>query len=75
MERKIFKIEIEEILQKVYDIEATSVEEAINIAEEKYHNEEYVLDYNSLQETNFREFKDNLVKDSVSHIHNQREAR
>ena len=32
---KTYKIEVEEIMQNVYDIEANSLEEAINIAEEK----------------------------------------
>lgn len=56
--KKIYQIEIEEILQNVYEIEADSVEEALDIAEERYRNLDYVLDYNCLQETNFREYKD-----------------
>ena len=55
--KKTFKIEIEEVLQDVYEIEASSIDEAIDIAEERYRNSEYVLDYNSLKETNFREYK------------------
>lgn len=68
---KTYKIEVEEILQNVYDIEANSLEEAIDIAEEKYHNEEIVLDYNTLKETNFREYKDELEKDKPKN--NERE--
>ena len=52
---KTYKIEVEEIMQNVYDIEANSLEEAINIAEEKYRNQKIVLDYNALKETNFGE--------------------
>lgn len=59
---RIYKIEVEEILQNVYDIEANSLEEALDIAEEKYKNEEIILDYESLKETNYREFKDVLSK-------------
>ena len=60
--KKIFKVEIEEVLQDVYEIEAESIEEAIDIAEEKYRNSEFVLDYNSLKETNFREYKTEVRK-------------
>lgn len=69
---KTYKIEVEEILQNVYDIEANSLEEAIDIAEEKYHNEEIVLDYNTLKETNFREYKDELEKDKPKNKERER---
>ena len=42
---KEYEIEIEETLQKVVKIKANSLNEAINIAKEKYSNEEYILDY------------------------------
>lgn len=54
--RKIYHVEIEEILQDVYDIEANSYEEAEEIARERYRNEEYILEAETLKETNFREF-------------------
>lgn len=54
--RKIYHVEIEEILQNVYDIEANSYEEAEEIARERYRNEEYILEAETLKETNFREF-------------------
>jgi hypothetical protein len=54
---KKFKIEIEEILQNVYEVEANSLEEAISIIQEKYKNCEIVLDPETIKETNFREFK------------------
>ena len=41
---KIYEIEIEETLQKVVKIEANSIDEAIDIAKEKYSNQEYILD-------------------------------
>lgn len=69
---KTYKIEVEEILQNVYDIEANSLEEAIDIAEEKYHNEEIVLDYNTLKETNFREYKDELEKEKPKNKERER---
>jgi hypothetical protein len=60
---KTYKIEIEELLQHVYDIEANSLDEAINIAKEKYSKEEYVLDYQDHKGTEFREYKDEILKE------------
>lgn len=60
---KVYHIEVEEILQNVYDIEANSLDEAIEIAEEKYHNQEIVLAPETIKETNFREYKDEVIKD------------
>lgn len=62
---KIYNIEIEETLQKVVKIEANSLEEAIQIADERYSNEEYVLDYQDYKGTEFREYKDEIVKDKI----------
>lgn len=60
---KVYHIEVEEILQNVYDIKANSLEEALDIVEEKYNNQEIVLDYNCLKETNYREFEDTTLKE------------
>lgn len=54
---KKFKIEVEEILQNVYEVEANSLEEAISIVHEKYKNCEIELVAEDLKEVNFREFK------------------
>ena len=59
---KVYEIEIEEILQKVVKVEANSLEEAIDIAREKYSNEEYVLDYQDYKDNEFREYKDEVIK-------------
>lgn len=60
---KNYKVEIEEILQNVYDIKANSIEEAINIAQERYYDEEYMLDEKNLKETNFREYPNKLMRE------------
>ena len=60
---KEYEIEIEETLQKVVKIKANSLNEAINIAKEKYSNEEYILDYQDYKGTEFSEYKDELVKE------------
>ena len=53
--KRIYKIEIEELLQRVVEIEAENVNEAISKAKEKYRNEEYVLDENDFKGVEFSE--------------------
>lgn len=57
--KRIYKIEIEELLQRVVEIEAENVNEAIRIAKEKYRKEEYVLDENDFKGVEFSEYEDN----------------
>ena len=55
---KVYKIEIEETLQKVVEIQASSLDEAISIAQERYSNEEYILNEDDYKGSEFREYKD-----------------
>jgi len=57
---KVFKVEIEEVLQHVYEIEAETLDKAIAIAEDRYHRQEYVLDAEDYKGAEFREFKDGV---------------
>ncbi len=57
--KRIYRIEIEELLQRVVEIEAENVNEAISKAKEKYRKEEYVLDENDFKEVEFSEYEDN----------------
>ena len=57
-----YKIEIEEILQKVYDVEAESIDEAISVAEDKYYDGEYKLTPETIKRTNFRPYDGNYNK-------------
>lgn len=50
-----FKIEIKEILKRTVEIEAESVDEAINIAEDMYNDAEIVLDADDLAYTDIKE--------------------
>ena len=54
---KQFEIEIEEILQRVINVDADSEEEAIRIVKEKYRNEEIVLDELDFKEVNIKNIK------------------
>lgn len=58
-----YKIEIEETLSKVVEIETNSLEEAIDIVQEKYSSEEYVLDYNDFLAVDIRQYDDLDIKD------------
>lgn len=60
---KNYEIEIEETLQKVVKINANSLEEAIDIAREKYSNEEFVLDYQDYKNADFREYRNEVLKE------------
>ncbi|MDD3922550.1 MAG: DpnD/PcfM family protein [Endomicrobiaceae bacterium] len=53
-----FKIEIQETLSKIVDIEADSIEEALQIAESKYKEEKIILDSSNYVDTDFIELKD-----------------
>lgn len=59
---KKFQIKIEEILQNVYEIDAESLEDAISIAEDRYNRQEYELTPECLKETNFEEYKTEIIK-------------
>lgn len=54
---KFYNIEIEEVLQKVVKVKADSSSEAIEKVEERYRDEEYVLDYNDFKGVEFREYE------------------
>lgn len=57
-----YKIEIEETLQRVVEIKADSLEDAITIARERYSSEEYILDENDFKGAEFSEYKDEVVR-------------
>lgn len=59
---KVYQIEIEETLQKVVKIKADSLDDAISIAEERYRNEEYILNEDNFMGAEFREYKDEIIK-------------
>lgn len=68
-----FQIEIEEISQRVEEVEANDIEEALEKVEEKYSKDEIVLDYNDFKEYEIREYVDGvkeqkLEKDTIFDI-------
>lgn len=65
---KNYEIEIEETLRKVVKINANSLEEALDIAREKYSKEEFVLDYQDYKNTDFREYRNEVLKEKKKKI-------
>ena len=53
-----FNIEIQEVLKRTIEIEADSLCEATEIAEEMYNNEEIVLDADDFAHMEMNEVKD-----------------
>ena len=60
---KVYQIEIEETLQRVVKIEANSLDEAIDIAQNRYSNQEYILEDEVYKGVEFREYKDEVIKE------------
>lgn len=54
---KTFKIDVKETLSRIIDIEASSPEEAISIAQKMYETTEIVLDYNDFVDCNISDLE------------------
>lgn len=52
-----FKIEVQEFLSRIVEIEAKNIDEAISKVTEMYQNEEIVLDYEDFVTTEIGEYK------------------
>lgn len=68
-----FQIEIEEILQRVEEVEAKDLEEALDIIEEKYDSQEIILDSEDFKGHEIREYRnkvkeEDLMKDTIIEI-------
>lgn len=60
---KSYKIEIEETLSRVLEIKANSLEDAISIVQQKYSNEEYLLNENDYKGVDIRAYEDEKIKE------------
>jgi hypothetical protein len=54
-----YTIEITETLQRIVEIEAASLDDAISEIRKQYKDEEIILDSNDCVETDISEFKEN----------------
>jgi DpnD/PcfM-like protein len=71
-----FKIEVQEFLSRVVEVEAKSINEAISKINAQYEKTEIVLDYNDFVEVNFCDInsqspideKDKLIKGVIEYL-------
>jgi len=56
MEMKKFKIEIQELLSKIVEIEANNIDEAISKVKEMYQKEEAILDSDDYVTTEIKRY-------------------
>lgn len=66
MSIKKFKIEITETLQRIIDIEANSLDDAVIEISEQYRNEKIVLDSSDYIKTDIVEFNPRLKTTNLS---------
>lgn len=60
-----FNIEVEEIFQRVIQVEADSLEEAIKNVQQKWYDGEIVLDSEDFKDGDVREYKDVVIKKEI----------
>ncbi|HLU17565.1 MAG TPA: DpnD/PcfM family protein [Edaphocola sp.] len=53
-----FRVEIQEILSKIVEVEAEDIDAAIAKVKEMYHEENIVLDYNHFVTVTIEEYKE-----------------
>jgi hypothetical protein len=63
---KTFKIEIQELLARVVDVEAIDLDDAISKLNDQYENEEIVLDYDDFVAVDFIEINAQSQKDEIN---------
>lgn len=63
MANKLFKIEVQELLCRVVEIEAESYNAALEIIQEKYKKCEIVLDYNDFAEVRYQDINTQSLDD------------
>lgn len=72
-----FKIEVQEFLARVIEIDAKNVKDAFAKVQKQYKNEKIVLDYNDFVDVNFIDInsqskedeKNMLIKDIIEYIY------
>jgi len=68
---KTFKIEIQEFLSRVVEIEADNINDAFLKVNEKYKKSEIVLDYNDFVEVDFIDMNSQIKNDEKNKLINE----
>ncbi|MCG9911924.1 MAG: DpnD/PcfM family protein [Flavobacteriales bacterium] len=61
-----FKIEVQELLTRVIEVQAENLQEAYSIVYDQYEKEVIVLDYNDFAELNFIDINSPSTKDEIN---------
>ena len=61
-----FKIEIQELLARVVEVQAENIQEAFSKVNNQYKSAEIVLDYNDFAEVNFNDINSQGKKDEIT---------
>lgn len=60
-----FKIEVQEFLARVVEVEANNLQEAMNVVQASYRKEEIVLDYNDFIDADFIDVNSQSKSDEI----------
>jgi hypothetical protein len=63
-----FKIEVQELLARVVEVQAENMQEAISKVNEQYVKAEIVLDYNDFAEVNFADINSQSKTDEINSL-------
>lgn len=63
-----FKIEIQELLARVVEVQAENIQEAFSKVNKQYIKAEIVLDYNDFAEVNFTDINSQSKTDKISSL-------
>jgi hypothetical protein len=63
-----FKIEIQEILARVVEVQADNIHDAFSKVDDRYKKAEIVLDYNDFAEVNFADIDSHSKKDEINEL-------
>lgn len=63
-----FKIEIQELLTRVVEVQAENIQEAFTKVNEQYKKAELVLDYNDFSEVNFTDINSQSKTDEINSL-------
>lgn len=60
---KLYNVEVVETLSRVVEQKANSYEEAEELVSDRYDNQDIVLDYNDLEDTNYKPYPSQMIKE------------
>ena len=65
---KLYNVEVVETLSRVVEQKAASYDEAEDIVSNRYSDGEFVLDYNDLEDTNYKPYPSQLLRNNFAFV-------